>query len=211
MADYPEWVLKHKKKGTYISRAGGKYYLYAAHSERVPGTKKVKLIHDGYIGRITEKDGLIAARDKVSGDVTVYEYGLCMTLLKLCGGIEKGLDRNFRSAAEKIFIKGLLSAAYGDSSPEAYHSSYLSVLRPGHDMSKALTDNQRVAAERCERMISDVTAKRFGEDKELIFKRLSRIYTVNINGKFYPAKVGGDTKEFLLKYGIDWGDLFGES
>lgn len=31
-ADYPEWVLKYKKKGTYINRAGDKYYLYATHS-----------------------------------------------------------------------------------------------------------------------------------------------------------------------------------
>lgn len=32
---YPDWVLKHKKPGTYINKVGDKYYLYAAHSERV--------------------------------------------------------------------------------------------------------------------------------------------------------------------------------
>lgn len=30
MADYPDWVLQHKKKGTYINHQNGKYYLYAA-------------------------------------------------------------------------------------------------------------------------------------------------------------------------------------
>ena len=54
MADYPEWVLKHKKKGTYVNFQNGKYYLYAAHSERVPGTNKVKRVSDGYLGRISE-------------------------------------------------------------------------------------------------------------------------------------------------------------
>ena len=36
--EYPEWVMTHKKKGTYINRVGDKYYLYAAHSERIKGT-----------------------------------------------------------------------------------------------------------------------------------------------------------------------------
>ena len=31
MADYPDWVLAHKKKGTYVNRVGDRYYLYAAH------------------------------------------------------------------------------------------------------------------------------------------------------------------------------------
>ena len=31
-ADYPDWVLTRKKKGTYITKVGDKYYLYAAHS-----------------------------------------------------------------------------------------------------------------------------------------------------------------------------------
>ncbi|MBO6215432.1 MAG: hypothetical protein J6N76_07840, partial [Lachnospiraceae bacterium] len=61
-ADYPEWVMKYKKKGTYINKVGDKYYLYAAHSERIKGTNKVRRVSDGYLGRITEKDGLIPAK-----------------------------------------------------------------------------------------------------------------------------------------------------
>ena len=44
MADYPDWVMKHKEKGTYVNFVNGKYYLYKAHSERVPGTKKVRRV-----------------------------------------------------------------------------------------------------------------------------------------------------------------------
>ena len=62
-ADYPDWVMKYKKKGTYINKVGDKYYLYAAHSERVKGTDKVRRVSDGYLGRITEKDGLIPSHD----------------------------------------------------------------------------------------------------------------------------------------------------
>lgn len=62
---YPDWVLQHKKKGTYVNCVKGRYYLYAAHSERVPGTKKVKRICDGYLGRITEEAGF--SRIKLNG------------------------------------------------------------------------------------------------------------------------------------------------
>lgn len=41
-AEYPDWVMKYKKKGTYINKNGDMYYLYAAHSERIKGTNKVK-------------------------------------------------------------------------------------------------------------------------------------------------------------------------
>jgi len=206
MADYPEWVLKHKEKGTYINCVNGKYYLYKAHSERVPGTKKVKRVFDGYIGRITEEEGLVPVRDKVTDEVIVYEYGLCMTVLDLCADIAKGLRRDFRSAADRILILGLLSAIYGDCSQETYEYSYLSVKFSGHDTAKALTDKQRVAKERCERMVSDVMQRRFGKDMNTAITRLSKIYAVIINGRFYRSRISGSTKEWLMNQRIDWSD-----
>ena len=68
-ADYPDWVMKYKKKGTYINRVGDKFYLYAAHSERIKGTDKVRRVSDGYIGRITEKEGLIKSGSTLKGSV----------------------------------------------------------------------------------------------------------------------------------------------
>jgi hypothetical protein len=211
MADYPDWVLKHKKKGTYINRVGDKYYLYAAHSERIPGTSKVKLVHDGYIGRITEKEGLIPARDKIQGEVVVYEYGLCMSLFNLCGKVHQGLVREFRSAADHIFVAGILSAAYGDYSRETYHWSYLSVRLPGLDMRKELTDKQRVGVQRCSRMVMDFAYKRFGDDTTAVMSRLARICRVKVNGRFYSAAISEETKEWLTNQSIDWSDWFGES
>lgn len=210
MADYPEWVLKHKKKGTYINCVNGKYYLYKAHSERIPGTKKVKRVFDGYIGRITEEDGLIPARDKVKDEVVVYEYGLCMTILALCRDISIGLYREFRSAADKVLVAGLLMAAYGECSQEAYEQSYLSVKFPGFDMTKAFTDKQRTGVKRCARMASDVMMKHFSDDRDVAFSKLSKIYSVKINEQFYRSKVNDDAKEMLLKYSIDWSDSNGK-
>ena len=180
MADYPDWVLKHKKKGTYVNRVGDKYYLYAAHSERVPGTNKVRRVHDGYIGRITEQDGLIPVRDKVQGEVIVYEYGVCMTTLKLCGKVHTGLRREFRAAADWILVAGILSAVYGDYSQETYQWSFLSVKFPKLDMNKTLTDKQRFGVQRCERMATELMRKRFGDDVPAVIARLSRICKVSV-------------------------------
>ena len=63
-ADYPDWVLAHKNIGTYINKVGDKYYLYAAHSERIKGSGKVKYVCDGYLGRITKDDGFIPSKSK---------------------------------------------------------------------------------------------------------------------------------------------------
>lgn len=63
--NYPDWVMAHKKKGTYVNKVGNKYYLYAAHSERIKGTDKVRRVCDGYLGRITKEDGFIPANNRL--------------------------------------------------------------------------------------------------------------------------------------------------
>lgn len=79
---YPDWVLKHKKKGTYINKVGNNYYLYAAHSEHIPGTaNKARRVCDGYLGRITEKDGFIPKKKKESP--LSLEYGLSCAIVSL--------------------------------------------------------------------------------------------------------------------------------
>ena len=210
MADYPDWVMKHKKKGTYINCVKGKYYLYAAHSERVPGTNKVRRISDGYIGRITEEDGIIPAREKIGGEVAVFEYGLCATLFHLCSDVYLGLKRNFRDAADRIFVFGILSAAYGDFSQESYLWSFLSVKFPGLDMHKSFTDKQAIAFERCKRMLADVMCKTFGDEQDIARMRLSRILMVKAKRKFYTSAISDDMNEWLLKYNIDRRNWFGK-
>jgi hypothetical protein len=204
MADYPDWVLRHKKKGTYINFVNGKYYLYAAHSERVPGTKKVRRVSDGYIGRITLEDGLIPARDKVSGDVIVYEYGLSMTMLTLCEDIFSGIRRTFRQAADFVMVAGILTAIYGRCDQESYLQSYLSVLFPDLNMEKSPTDKQKVAIERGARMAADVFMRKFGADAGCAKDKLSKVFTVNVNGNFYLSKISGSTKDFLKTHEIEW-------
>jgi hypothetical protein len=210
MADYPDWVMAHKKKGTYINYVDGRYYLYAAHSERIQGTKKVRRVSDGYIGRITEEDGLIPARDKVVGDVFVYEYGLSAAVIWLCGNIHKGLSREFRGAADRVFVMGALLALYGSHDMETYDSSYLSIEYPGLDMEKPPTIKQATAIERCRRMVMDVMGKLFGEGLGAASLRLARVYKIKINGRFYMSHISENIKQWLGGCGIEWRDMFGK-
>ena len=184
MADYPDLVMKHKKKDTYVNCIKGKYYLYAAHSERVPGTNKVRRISDGSIGRITEKDGLIPAQEKIGDEVAVYEYGLCATIYHLCSDVHFGIKRNFRDAADRIFIFRILSVAYNDCSQESYQWSFLSVEFPGLDMRKCFMEKQTIAFERCKRMLADVMCQTFGDEQDIAKMRLSRILMVKAIRKF---------------------------
>jgi hypothetical protein len=78
---------------------------------------------------------------------------------------------------------------------------------PGFDMTRTLTDKQQTGAERCTRMVSDVMLKEFGEDKDAIVSRLSKVCMVKINGQFYCSKISRDAKIIFLKHGVDWSDL----
>lgn len=84
MAVYPEWVRKHRTKGTNIKKVGGSYYLYRRTSKRVPG-KKNPQTHDVFIGVIT-RDGVVrGGRKKIPTEgIEVFEYGFSWALAELC-------------------------------------------------------------------------------------------------------------------------------
>ena len=197
MANYPDWVMAHKKKGTYLNFANGKYYLYAAHSERVLGTKKVRRVSDGYIGRITQEDGLIPARDKVTGEVCVYEYGLCMTILDTCDTVAASFRREFRGAADFVLVSSILWETSGKSDRDTFEESYLSVKYPAVNIDKVPTGKQKTGIERGRRMISDMMSRRFGEDLPEARERLSKIYIVKVNGQFYRSRIPNETTKWL--------------
>jgi len=58
MNQMPDWVLKHRKKGTQVTRMGNNYYLYKVKSVWDPSKKRAKKITEKYLGKITP-EGLI--------------------------------------------------------------------------------------------------------------------------------------------------------
>ena len=111
-ADYPDWVMKYKKKGTYINKVGDKYYLYAAHSERIKGTDKVRRVSDGYLGRITEKDGFIPAKKILRSAPVSFELGLSFFIISQTTDILNGLKKSYRRNGELIYCCSILSFIY---------------------------------------------------------------------------------------------------
>ena len=209
MADYPEWVLRHKKKGTYINFQNGKYYLYAAHSERIPGTNKVRRVSDGYLGRITEEEGLVPGKRKLSEPVHVFEYGLTETILSLSDNIHTGLGREFRGAADFVMAGGVLLLMYGEVRHEHYEVSWLSARLPELDMRKIPTGKQRVGMERAQRMIADTLKKRFGEAYALAVTLLPLVRAVRMGSEVVIAGIPDGVNEFLEQHGLEFKEVQG--
>jgi len=55
---HPDWVMKHKAKGTEIRKFRNYYYLYKIRSEYDKEKKRAKKITEKFLGKITE-EGLI--------------------------------------------------------------------------------------------------------------------------------------------------------
>jgi len=206
MADYPDWVVKHKIKGTYINVVKGKYYLYAAHSERVPGTKRVKRICDGYLGRITEEDGLIPPKDKVKEGILVYEYGFSSTILSVCSMIHRGLRKSFVKNGDFVMVASILSYMYGAYNKEIYSFSYLSFRFPHLDFSQQLTKEQKIGTERGLRMITDTMERTFQSDLLMVRIHFSQVYKVKVNGNLHLSQLTDAINQLKSSYHITWED-----
>jgi hypothetical protein len=206
MPDYPDWVLKHKKKGTYINCVKGKYYLYAAHSERVPGTRIVKRVSDGYLGRITEQDGFIPSKDKISSDILVYEYGLSVAVMQLCRNIHSGFKSTSPKNSDLIFVSSILNVISSSYASSVFSKSYLSVLFPSLDMNKKATGGVLINISRGTAMINDYIDNIMGEERTSVFYVLSGLYKIKLNDKWYLSKENDDILSIRKKYKLKWSD-----
>lgn len=81
---YPDWVQKHRAKGTTVKKKGDSYYLYKRTSRRVKGKKYPQPV-DTYIGIITPEGVIQSNKKKISlTDAEVWEYGFSKAVWELC-------------------------------------------------------------------------------------------------------------------------------
>jgi hypothetical protein len=193
---YPDWVLKHKKKGTYVNCVKDRYYLYAAHSERIPGTKKVKRICDGYLGRITEEEGFISVKDKVSTDILVYEFGFSCFMLEFCKEelAVPGGEGNL------IGVAMLLAILYGEYNDRTFSRSYMSVLFPDIDFTKPPDQVVSTQISKGIDRIRGCLDKLSVEDQAVVFNELPYVYKIKLNDRWYPSKLKDIVRIFIEKY-----------
>ena len=205
-ADYPEWVMQYKTKGTYINKVGDRYYLYAAHSVREKETGKIRRVSDGYIGRITEEDGLIRSKSRLKTDPVSMEIGLSYPILLITGNIRTGIKRRFPKHGDYVFSRGSLLYIYDTYSDELYSQSYLSVFFTGAESPSQVTDVHCTEIERCGRMIADVMNKKFSEDIGQVLKLFQHIRLIRIDDIYYLSGITSEIASLSEKYDIKWED-----
>lgn len=200
MADYPEWVLRYKGPGLYVTkRKNGSYGLFRGHSERVEGKKWPQLKCDEYIGTITEKDGLVPSRPSVKGIVEVYEYGLWALYDRLCGSLREvagfyGQDR------ELLFRRAFLKAT-GNDTGIRYGRQWISVHDGTIPAMRQLDDREVTTVSRLSRQLASRLKDRLGDDERVMRELAEGVHMVHVNGKYMLSGFPEGLGEFLEKHG----------
>lgn len=140
---YPEWVERHRRKGTNISFIRGKYYLYACSSKYDPEKKRARKITGEYLGRITE-DGLIPPKRRqvelCSKEVSIKEYGASRTVSDLGSDVYAMLKKHFPKDADRLFtisVLRLIEKCPFKRVGEAYANSHISEVYGKQALSSA--------------------------------------------------------------------------
>lgn len=217
IASYPDWVQKYVQKGQYVNKNNGKYYLYSAHSERREGVSHPVRVCDGYIGRITQEDGLIPSRKRENSASTapsvpkacrtpvVWVFGICMAVMKCSEGILRSLTENYDDKASLIYVMSILENLYGKSNQSLYEMSVLSFAFPNLTIPRS--DSSPViqtALEQGKQMIADAISKTYGDDWPLLRAYLSASVVIKNNRGYKVTDVYGYAPDLFRKYSLQF-------
>jgi transposase len=137
---HPDWVLKHRTKGTHVIRRGENYYLYRVTSVWNREKGRAQLKTEKYLGKITP-DGLIPPRqERMLGrlrQATIKEYGASFLVNHLAGDIIELLKGEYQEWRELFSFAALrlLHNAHIKNLEFHYETSFLSELVPDADLS----------------------------------------------------------------------------
>ena len=178
---YPEWVQKHRARGTTVKKKGDTYYLYKRTSRRVPGKKYPQPV-DTYIGVITPQGVVPSNKKKVTlSDAEVWEYGFSKALWELCpDGWKKPLGKDWEDVLSIITLKW---------SPRSY------IQRAGN-IKKETDFLYQFGAQMAS--LSRRIYKEWGVGIEELH-RLDSIYLVLLGKHEVISKISGEQKELLGK------------
>lgn len=199
---YPEWVLKYKKKGTYINKVGNNYYLYAAHSEHVPGTaNKARRVCDGYLGKITETDGFIPKKQKASP--VSLEYGLSCAITSLCKKPFQRIEHDYPNTFKEILIRSILRYIYEENVNRLQHLSFISSL-----ISKdfVVDEQTEFLIQRTTRMIQSILRKTFPDYDDLFcfISEMRCIQIIKLNNDWVISKFNRNVNDFIASNHMDF-------
>ena len=184
---YPEWVQKHKTKGTSVRKVGNNYYIYKHSSKRVPG-KKNPVPNDTYIGKITP-EGIVRSSnrkvDSTDSDIVVKEYGYSRALQHLCPlGWKEALGELWQEVLDYIIVH---------DSPESY-------IKEVRDVAEKLDPHIQHAAQKG--MLIRRIRQEYGINVRDLLP-LSTVYIVSIGGKRFISRLSNEHREILSKIGLE--------
>jgi len=138
---YPDWVMKHKKKGTELRKIGERYYLYKIRSVWDKEKKKPKKITEKFLGTI-KPEGLIKPEyDRLMEgmkNISVKESGATDLILKLNKDIEENLKRIYPTEWKELFLFSIFRFIYNTpikNLQEYYATSFISEKIPDAHLS----------------------------------------------------------------------------
>jgi len=137
---YPEWVKKHRQKGTNISCIGGKYYLYSVSSKWNKEKGRAQKKTEAYLGRITE-EGFIPKgikAPKETPNITVKECGATSAIIELGEDLLVKLRDTFGKDGEVVFaiaVSRLIEKCPFKRTENQYVNSYISEILPNLKLS----------------------------------------------------------------------------
>lgn len=204
-ASYPEWVTKHLEKGIYVNRVGDKYYLYRAHSERKEGYRNPVRIFDGYVGTVTEKEGLVPAKTPQgisSDEISTLDYAVPVSVCACTEKILMGLKRTYRRSGTLIYVCSVLFFLYGVYSDTLYESSWLSLRFPGVSFPDQMSASTLSGIERGGRMIADKVDSFYGEDWKTVRAVLAPVVLIRYKGELHYPSLSDAASEAVRKYDL---------
>ena len=154
---YPDWVLKHKTKGTELRKIRDKYYLYKVTSKWDPKKKKAKKVTLGQVGTISEEYGLIPTGMKRKGRIPAGQSPLKNPHIQEERSVEGFLDnfstledprseRNQLHSVDEIFLLtfcAVICGADGWQDVEDYGKSKLEYLKQYLDYNNGIPSDEQ--------------------------------------------------------------------
>jgi len=190
--------MKYKSKGVYVNKVGDKYYLYRAHCVYDKKTKKNVRVSDGYLGRVTQEDGFIPAKDKVSGPVLVFEFGIYFFLSKLLNDVY----HSFKNNRKRDSIMSLAVMHYLNN--PIYEQTALFHIYKKTNINHFRDETVKNDALRVSHMLDHFIKTRIDDnDWEYLKNHLPSIHLVRINNQYYLSSFNDELKEMLEKYNME--------
>ncbi len=169
---YPDWVLKHKEKGTELRQIGKNYYLYKISHKWDKEKKQSKKITGEYLGRITEEGILKPKIEQLANteNITIKEFGASKFISTQAQDIIQNLKYVFPRIWKEIFAFAAFRFFYASplkNIQDHYCNSHLSDLFPDAKVSPKTLGRLLHSIGVQRNLIKDFFAKYIKEDETL--------------------------------------------